>query len=242
VRRPRIETDTSGSPEERLARAAALQAGLSARFEERQAARREETPARTVPAGDAVLEGLSDAERAVLAGLDLHGRRYGLTHNARAALRKMGCRDLAAVADAPYRSCENWLGYREAEGIRARMGEILAEIRAGAAEPGVERMVPDLDPDTRSWLLGRPVEDVAGRGISRKVAAGLREAGHESLGALATEEADLIEDIAGIGRATVVALMGRLAGIVADGADAPSRGRRRRFSADDDEWASAASD
>ena len=44
----------------------------------------------------------------------------------------------------------------------------------------------------------------------------------------------------GIGAATVAALKLRLAGIVAEGAEAPSRKRRRRLSVEDAEWDAAA--
>ncbi len=228
----------NASPEERRARAAALQSELLAGFRAKAAG----TPRAKRPVGDTLAGPLDPAARAILAGLSLHARRYGLAHASRTAFRKMGCRDLAAVAETPHQRAVDWLGNREAEAVAARMEAIVAEAVAGKPEPGVTRMAEGLDDETMAWLSSRPVEDVAGRGIPRKVALALREVGHGTLGALARVEADEIEDIHGIGAATVVSLRSRLAGIVAEGADAPARKRRRRTSAEDAEWDAAAPD
>jgi hypothetical protein len=221
---------------DRAAKARALQDALVARYARERGERAAEAP----PPGATLVEGLAPGEAGALGALDLHARRYGIAHPTRASLRRMGCRTVADAAATPYRKAVDWLGYREADLLRQRLAEILAEVRAGAPEPGVTRMAEGLDDGARAWLAARPVEDIAGRGITRKVAAALRAVGIETLLSLATEEADGVEDIQGIGGATVAALRTRLAGILAEGKDAPSRRRLRSTVAEDAEWDDAA--
>lgn len=225
--------------EARLARAAALRDAMMGTVLRDRAARDVRTAARVAREGP-TLGGLSDGARSVLSGLALHERRYGLTHAARRILRQMGCRSLLDVADAPAGRCEGWLGYAEADGVAARLADVAAEADAGAAEPGIARMGAGLSADDLEWADGRHVEDVAGRGIPRKVALALREAGYDTLGALAREDADTIEDVAGIGAATVVALRGRLAALAADAASSPALRRRRLAEFEDAAWDEAA--
>lgn len=216
----------------RAAKARALQDALVARY----ARERDERSAKAPPPGATLVEVPDPAEVDALGALDLHGRRYGIGHATRTSLRRMGCRTMADVAATPYQKAVDWLGYREADLLRERIAEILAEVRTGAPEPGVTRMAEGLDDESRAWLAARPVEDVSGRGVSRKAAAALRAVGIDTLLSLATEEADLVEDIQDIGAATVAALRGRLAGILAEGKDAPSRRRLRSTAAEDAEW------
>ncbi len=225
-----------GPPGDRAARARALQDALVTRF----AREREGRAAAAPPVGGRLAGDLVRSEAEALAALDLHARRYGISHPTRTSLRRMGCRTVADAAATPTGKAVDWLGNREADLLRVRLAAIIADVRSGAAEPGVVRMAEGLDDETRAWLAERRIEDVAGRGIARKVAEALRAVGIGTLLSLATEEADLVEDIHGIGAATVAALRARLAGIVADGRDAPSRRRFRSTEAEDAEWDDAA--
>ena len=220
--------DPSEGASDRLARAAALAAAVPSRLTHGP------IPRQGFPSASPVLPGPSDDVMPTLATMGMTRHRYGIKRSSLKELRAMGCRSLADVAGADYMRTVGWLGYAEADLVRARILAVAQDVREGRAEPGIRRMSEGLGPETLAWLSTRPVGDLAGGGVPKSVAERLATVGYESVAALAREETDLVEDVHGVGPATVDALKLRIEAL------AHAIPSIRKPAMSDEEWEAAA--
>lgn len=207
---------------------------LQAILEVRHAAEREERRTREAAARQPLADGLSEAEHAILSALPLVARRYGIARNAHAVLRQMRCASLCDVAEVTRGRAENWLGYATADRLRARLAEILTEIRAGTPEPGITRIGGRLSADAIAWLTGQGLETLTGSGLTRNLIIALRQGGYSDLADLAQAERDAVADLPGFGEARLARLSDAIAAFL------DARPRLRSGQDDEAEWEAAA--